>query len=580
MIDPNTDLRLLSQIPLTSDYEHTMLFSSKQEQLNYFDSKRTHTFLDFTYQREEVAVKIPVSVDTVTNCNYVMYKNTSFTDKWFFAFITRKEYVNPNTCRLHIQTDVFQTWMFDIQYRKCYIDRQHVNRWDGSGNPIAYTTEENLDYGTEYETVSVTQYTPYEDLLFLVIVSKGTLHNDASTTPPIVEKEIVPIHNGLPQPLSYYVHPFRRLGGSLTTKVNGVVRSLSNINKALTNLFTHDSSVNNIVSVYVTDYMGRYVNYSGTTADFDGEAFKDVTIADDVHENITTLYVRDMTEYHELTHDFGNKYDGFVRGSESKLMMYPYAVTILSDMKGNQVEIKNEYINDTNLNIRVRGSLGTSNKLSYSVDSYLTHNNVDFEGMSTVTLEKAVINKEPNDLPVLNDYLSAFLQGNRNALQVQRESQLFNAFTGVMGGAFGGGLGAVAGTAVSMGQSYFQIQGLNAKIQDISNVPPSMSSMGGNPYFDYGNGLCGLYVIKKQITVEKRSKLTDYFHMFGYKVGKLEVPVLKSRQHFNYIKTVGCAIHGNIPQEDIQEIRQIFDTGVTLWHGDFIGNYAFENNEV
>ena len=144
-----------------------------------------------------------------------------------------------------------------------------------------------------------------------------------------------------------------------------------------------------------------------------------MTIADDVHENITTLYVRDMTEYHELTFDAGDKYLGFVPVNESKLWMYPYAVTILDDMKGNRVEIKNEYINSKKLQLRVRGSLGVSNKISYSVDDYLTHNNLDFEGMSTVTLEKAVINKEPNDLPILNDYLSAFLQGNRNALQVQ-----------------------------------------------------------------------------------------------------------------------------------------------------------------
>ena len=511
-----------------------------------------------------------------------MYKNTAFTDKWFFAFITRKEYINPNTSRIFITTDVWQTWMFDLQWRQSYIERAHMPRWRAQGDPIAYTANENIDYGTEYETVSVSQYTPYEDLLFLVIVSKGTLHNDASTTPKITEKEIVPIHNGLPQPLSYYVHPFRRLGGSLTTKVNGVVRSLSNIRKALTNLFTFDSSVNNIVSLYVTDYIGRYVNYSYNTqtADFDSEAFKDVTIADDVHENITTLYVRDMTEYHELTHDAGDKYLGFVPVSESKLWMYPYAVTILDDMKGNRVEIKNEYINSKKLQLRVRGSLGVSNKISYSVDDYLTHNNLDFEGMSTVTLEKAVINKEPNDLPILNDYLSAFLQGNRNALQVQRESQLFNAFTGVMGGAFGGGLGAVAGTAISAGQSYFQIQGLNAKVQDISNIPPSLSSMGGNPYFDYGNGLNGVYIIKKQITVENRKKLEDYFKMFGYKVNRLEVPNLKSRSHFNYIKTVGCAIHGDVPSEDLQEIRQIFDTGVTLWHGDYIGDYSKENTEI
>ena len=54
--------------------------------------------------------------------------------------------------------------------------------------------------------------------------------------------------------------------------------------------------------------------------------------------------------------------------------------------------------------------------------------------------------------------------------------------------------------------------------------------------------------------------------MYGYKVNMVKMPNLTGRANWNYIKTVGCYIEANIPQEDLQDIKNMFDRGFTIWH--------------
>jgi hypothetical protein len=130
------------------------------------------------------------------------------------------------------------------------------------------------------------------------------------------------------------------------------------------------------------------------------------------------------------------------------------------------------------------------------------------------------------------------------------------------------------------GNSIFELQAITAKIKDIDNVPPQLSKMGGNTYFDYGNGLTGVWVIKKEITDEYRKKLSDFFKMYGYKVNELKVPNLHTREHFNYVQTAGANLTGNIPNRDLDRLKNIFDNGITLWHGDYVLDYSKANSEL
>src|SRR5699024_6685121 len=140
----------------------------------------------------------------------------------------------------------------------------------------------------------------------------------------------------------------------------------------------------------------------------------------------------------DTIHD--NKYTGFRPSKESKLMMYPYCNTILDDFKGNRVEVRNEHINKKELRILTKGSLGTSNTTSYAVESYnqgnITHNN-------QVASEHALIDSRPSDVPIINDMLAAFLQGNKNSLQNQHNSILCNGAMNTVGSVVGGVASAV-----------------------------------------------------------------------------------------------------------------------------------------
>jgi hypothetical protein len=121
--------------------------------------------------------------------------------------------------------------------------------------------------------------------------------------------------------------------------------------------------------------------------------------------------------------------------------MYPYTTLILDDLKGNRQVLKNEYIKGDDIIVNVRGSLGTSNKTSYSIDNYQVKDNIEPADLFKANLENAVMNNNPNDLPIITDMLGAFLQGNRNSIQNQLNSTIFGGWMDTMGsvvGAMGG----------------------------------------------------------------------------------------------------------------------------------------------
>jgi hypothetical protein len=576
-IKPDSMVRLLSNVPFSLSQDHVRDFVSVTDQSNYFLSKSKYTFTQFTYVREEQAIKVPVNIDELYEINYLMYRNANYSNKWFYAFVTRKEYVNPNTTAIFFEMDVYQTWQHDVSVKPSYVIREHTDRWNSDGSPVINTVDEGLDYGSDYETVSMENYRPFDDIYFLVAVTKSNMHTTDTN-------KVNPTVIGYPQPLNYYIHPFRLDGSVPTVSVGGSSVGLSNARDFLEGLFTQESAVENVVSLYITEYFDN-ISHTESGLSFSSTDFEKVYVSDDQNLNITTIRVKELKYFRSKIHSFGDKYKDFYKGSESKLLMYPYTVTILDDFKGNRIELKNEYIKSDVLNVRVKGSLGTSNKVSYQVDSYLNENEIADQ---TIGLERAVINNNPNDVPIITEMLSAYLQGNRNTLENQKSSMLFNAFTSTLTGAIGGGIGggrlgligAIGGATVGAINSYYQIESLNAKQRDIENTPPNLVSRGGNTSFDYGNDISGLYVIKKQITKENRNRLEQFFKMYGYKVNTLKVPNLRTRQHFNFVHTVSINLIGNIPQDDLDRLKEIYNKGVTIWHGDYVGDYSKVNGEV
>jgi tail knob protein gp9/major tail-like protein len=577
IITPSSEVRLLN-VPFLIDYKDIMDFGSKTDQTNYFLGKTIangNMGDDFSYVRQNGSIKVPIEIDLIRNCNYVMYKNDLYGSKWFYAFVSEMKYVNPNTTELVLVTDVWSTWQFDITFKESFIEREHRNRWNADGTPVVNTIDEGLSYGTEYDIVSIEQFQPSGGIFFLVIVTKKQLEGSQDYNPTL---------NGVMSPLSYYVFPFKQDGTMPPTSIGGTTASANNFKTLLQMLYFDESSADNVVSLYVTDYLGENISYDGTVH-LNGNVFSEVKFGT---AQTPIIKVDDNQGYETTSKDFGDKYDDYNSVTESKLLMYPYTVLQLTDGKGNVVTLKNEYIHDPNLTVIARGSIGTSNKVAYYIRGYLQDPNLTNGHINN--LQYAVINNDPNDVPIVHDLLSAYLQGHKNSINNAKAQTIFNQNLDVANSVASlprsvmGGIPSVLHNAIGGVQTYgnhqFNLLSIMAKQQDIANTPPSISGLGANVSFDFGNSINGVYVIKKQITNEYRRQLGDYFKMFGYKAHLTKVPTFDSRQHFNYIKTVGVTIVGNIPQPDLQIVKDIFNNGVTVWHVDDVGNYDLTNDEV
>ena len=78
-------------------------------------------------------------------------------------------------------------------------------------------------------------------------------------------------------------------------------------------------------------------------------------------------------------------------------------------------------------------------------------------------------------------------------------------------------------------------------------------------------------LIEYSLTGPYKEKIDNHFKRFGYAYNDWGQPNINSRKYFNYIKTNICNIadYGNdIPIEHLEEIRSIFNSGITFWHHD------------
>ena len=135
----------LCKCKLENDYKNTLNFSNLAAQTTYFNSlpQINVSDSDYTYVRKDNKITIEKTYDDIIGYNYLYDTNTGFTTKRYYCFITSIEYVNENVTNVYIETDVLQTWMFDVTYNPCYVEREHVAD-DTIGK---HTIPENVETG-------------------------------------------------------------------------------------------------------------------------------------------------------------------------------------------------------------------------------------------------------------------------------------------------------------------------------------------------------------------------------------------------------------------------------------------------
>lgn len=125
-IAPNSIIHILHGCPLDNTYRDTLYFTNATNQSAYFLTLNKYTLNNYTYVRKENVLRVEIRNDNLYDCNYIMFQNTSFGNKWFYAFITNTEYINNETSAITYEIDVMQTWKFDYTIHPSFVEREHT----------------------------------------------------------------------------------------------------------------------------------------------------------------------------------------------------------------------------------------------------------------------------------------------------------------------------------------------------------------------------------------------------------------------------------------------------------------------
>ena len=540
-ITPDTNIRLL-KCPLKLDNKNQITFSNLTSQYNYFSSLPYLEVEGSMYQRKDSSIYYPGLYDDLFEYDYVMYQNDNYSDKWFYAYITGMEYINDNMTRISIATDVFQTWQFDLIYKASYVEREMIDV--SSDVPGANLNPENLESG-EYK---IGGFADIQDLECYAVWA----FSDSN------------INIGIGTQVQYDLKAFT---GALN--VNGIHSQIYYLAVDFTNdtaygLMCESLKEGNQSEKVVAHFscpkvaLKNNISELGSTGIYCVHGTSSVTTQNLVSTPATL--------------------DGYTPVNQ-KLRQYPYMYLGFNPPQGSSKVFRYEdfangtpsfeIISEVNPNPTVyfipqnyRGFGGSSMSDIVSLNGYpQLASRVDVYN-SWIAENSGIINVQTNQqyaMGMLDVY-----QGTGNLI-----GQIANLPGGGLSNAVSG-LGGVANTAWGMEKTAinydYYIKNLNAQKERQSMLPDNVTLGGSNAtLLGYGlmdNNIFTRYTIKYQFA----KRIDDFFSMYGYQTNELKIPNLNNRPKWNYVKTAGINLLGDIPQEDLQMIKDIYDNGVTLWH--------------
>lgn len=523
----------LCNVPLENDYKNQLTFTNAEAQQTYFNSKIVTSFDNYTYMKKDSVIKVGVNIDDIIGCNYLFYRNTGFTNRIYYCFITNKEYINENVTALTIETDVFQTYQFDIEYKTCFIEREHVNN-DTMG---ANTIPENLELG-DYISCKLQPESNAIEYCYVIAASDLTGVFQSYTYSNFK------IPTGL-----YYI------GLTDMTAIRQVI-----------NLFDSAGRGNAIVTVFVSPK--AFFSSWNTVTGIVGQVSLTCT------STMTVDYTITRVDY------LGNDYIP----KNNKLKCFPYSFLQVSNHTGQiynykwenfdlfQAGLQNAY------KFRLRGAMTPGGSFKAFP---LNYNNILNNNDDTIALGKFPIGSFTNDI-----YTNWLTQNGVNILGHTIPADRVALYRGLgaglsegmdIGQAFGVQQGIVGG-AVRTAENVFDSM---QEVYRASLVPDNVSGNINSGDINFEFNLNVLEFKRMSIKNEYARKIDNYFQMYGYKVNEVKTPNVTGRTYWNYVKTIGCELGGDIPMEHLNVLKGIFNNGVTFWHDPSnMFNYSLTNSIV
>lgn len=562
-ITPQTNIRLLHNVPFDSSYVHSLFFSSASGQTTYFQNLTKYNLNNYTYQRYDKGVlRVQILADNLYDINYMMFQNRAFGNKWFYAFVDKVEYLNDVTTAIYYHIDEIQTWLFDWNFAQCFVERMHTPTDEVGDNIVPEPLEVGEYVYNNYSRLGF--YETQRDQTFyptVIVVGVVKVNDDGEY---LAEGKIYDsVYGGL----TLYAFECSENG------IDGVDFVISHFSK---------KDPNSVVTIYMLprDCFGKFSPYINKD---DGGGFIDAIVP------IPTNF---KGEHHIIPlGDCGTQIDGYTVRNK-KLLTYPYNFENVVNGEGNNLAIRYEFCKHGENNTKIatvlaystitqpvqitlfpvgyKGIPDTNEWDSYPkhmVDEKLTLTgypmcswNADawkvWIGQNAVPLmikagesalalgvtayKPATESKEvPSDvLGITGKQLTKTEEGTPAHFELNANGTLYALHT-------------ISSMMTSVYKSSIQADYCKGNISSAN----SMFSQG-----DYGFKHGRMSVNRQQAEM-----IDSFFDRFGYAVNKLMTPSLHTRTNWTFIKTVDCTIHGSIPRDSEAIIENAFNNGITFW---------------
>ena len=507
MIAPNSTIILL-KTPIELDENNQLTFSNRTAQYNYFHSLTKKVLEEATFQRKDGVIRfetneVDFTFDDVIEFNYCMYQNTNYGDRWFYAFITKHNYINDGLCDIEIKTDVFQTYYFDTTFKASFVEREHIAK---SNDTIGANTQpEGLETGDYISTKLQPTNVNFGDTCYCVATTKQWLNSYNV------------LSSGIPTACIYT--GFDNLNG-----VEDYIKMIDN-----------QAGGDSVNSVFVCpkEFFSSWGTVSGITGNVS-----------------TTVDMSIDPRAIQITHVnyLGNDYTPV----NKKLLTFPYSFLQVSNHSGAVVNYHWENFNlisefsSGNYEFLI-GCVLTPGCSGYAYPKNYNNilNNYD-EGISYGKFPVGAWN---------NDVYTNWLTQNGVNIPLSIAGSVLSSVAGVQSQNATQVTSGILGIAQTLGSIY-----------EHSLIPPQARGNVNAGDFNFVNSWLTLEFKRISIKNEYARIIDDYFSMYGYKTNRVKIPNTNNRSNWNYVKTINANIIGDIPQEDMQELKDIFNKGITLWH--------------
>lgn len=164
------------------DDENQPYFTSEASKISWYISHNVHSYVDYSYQRENRGfIRVKDKAENLRKCDMMAWRNS--TGKTVLARVNTIEFINPNTTEIGYSVDYMQTYIEDIIWCDCWIEREmQSGDWNGGIPSFNNLQPEGLETGMLVRTPEWADGITFFDMSMVILSAYDEAGEDGYTT--------------------------------------------------------------------------------------------------------------------------------------------------------------------------------------------------------------------------------------------------------------------------------------------------------------------------------------------------------------------------------------------------------------